>query len=197
VAALIAALSLPGCGGDGEAAPSGGAGGSEAGAAASGGGAGAPTGGRQTETTPAGPDERRRIDAAVHSYVAAIDADDGAALCALLAPRALAGVDLPVRRATCAGSLSASIGHPTPAGSPRWLRTRLVDADTVVTITGAIGRLTGTVVHRFAGGREPSIEDDVIYLRRVGGRWLIAKPSATFYRAIGVRDVPIEALRPP
>ena len=45
--------------------------------------------------------------------------------------------------------------------------------------------------------REPSIEDDVIYLRRVGGRWKIAKPSATFYRAIGARDVPIAALRAP
>ncbi len=37
----------------------------------------------------------------------------------------------------------------------------------------------------------------MIYLRRIGGRWRIAKPSATFYRAIGTRDVPIAALRPP
>ncbi len=130
-------------------------------------------------------------------YVAAIDAADGAAVCSLLAPGALAGVDLPVRRASCAASLSASIGHRGPAGSPRWLRTRLVDADSVVRIEGGLGRLTGTVVHRFAGSREPSIEDDVIYLRRVGGRWRIAKPSATLYRAIGAREVPIEALRPP
>ena len=140
---------------------------------------------------------QRRIEAAVRRYVAAIDAGDGAALCALLAPGALRGVDLPVRRGSCAASLGASIGHPSPGGSPRWLRTRLVDADSVVTIEGGLGRLTGTVVHRFAGSREPSIEDDVIYLRQVGGRWRIAKPSSTFYRAIGVRDVPIAALQPP
>jgi hypothetical protein len=149
------------------------------------------------ETTPASEAERPLIEAAVRRYVASINAADGAALCALFAPAGLTGVELPVRRPSCAASLSASIGHPGPAGSPRWLRTRLVDADSVVRIEGALGRLTGTVVHRFAGSREPSIEDDVIYLRRVGGRWQIAKPSSTFYRAIGVRDVPIEALQPP
>jgi hypothetical protein len=52
-------------------------------------------------------------------------------------------------------------------------------------------------VHRFAAGREPSIEDDVVYLRRDDGRWLIVKPSASFYRAIGARDVPVTALTPP
>ena len=106
-------------------------------------------------------------------------------------------IDLPVRRPSCAASLDASVGHRGGGGSPRWLATRLVDADAVVTIEGGLGRLTGTVVHRFAGSREPSIEDDVIYLRMVGGRWRIAKPSSTFYRAIGARDVPIAALKPP
>ena len=66
-----------------------------------------------------------------------------------------------------------------------------------MTIEGGLGRFTGTVVHSFAGPREPSIEDDVIYLRRRGGRWLIAKPSATFYRAVGYPDVPIAALKEP
>jgi hypothetical protein len=149
------------------------------------------------ETTPASEGARALIEATVRRYVASINAADGAALCGLFAPAGLAEVELPVRRPSCAASLSSSIGHPGPAGSPRWLRTRLVDADSVVRIEGALGRLTGTVVHRFAGSREPSIEDDVIYLRRVSGRWRIAKPSSTFYRAIGVRDVPIEALRPP
>jgi len=37
----------------------------------------------------------------------------------------------------------------------------------------------------------------VVYLRKVGGRWLIVKPSATFYRAIGAKDVPLIALTPP
>jgi hypothetical protein len=133
----------------------------------------------------------------VRRYVAAIDGDEGATLCALLAPGALRGVRLPVRRPGCPAALSASIGHPGPPGSPRWLRSRLVDADSVVRVEGGLGRFTGTVVHSFAGSREPSIEDDVIYLRHIGDRWLIAKPSATLYRAMGYRDVPIAALRAP
>ncbi len=53
------------------------------------------------------------------------------------------------------------------------------------------------VVHRFRGEREPSIEDDLIYLRYTAGHWLVAKPSSTFYRAIGARDVPLRAITPP
>ena len=47
-------------------------------------------------------------------------------------------------------------------------------------------RVVATTVTHFAGNREPSVEDDLIYLRNEGGRWLIVKPSATLYRAIGV-----------
>ena len=46
----------------------------------------------------------------------------------------------------------------------------------------------------FAGDREPSVEDDLIYLRNEDGRWLIVKPSATLYRAIGVGDIPPQVL---
>jgi hypothetical protein len=148
-------------------------------------------------TRPAGAGDARRIEGTVKRYIAALNADDGKALCSLFAPDALEGVRLPERRAGCAQTLRASIGHPPPSGAPRWLATRLVDADSVVLVRGGDGRLTGTVVHRFAGAREPSIEEDVIYLRRAGGDWLLAKPSATFYRAIGARDVPITALTPP
>jgi hypothetical protein len=151
----------------------------------------------QAGTRPASPSDERRIEATVRRYIAALNGDDGQALCALLAPGALQGVDLPQRRGSCAASLRASIGHRSPGGTPRWLGTRLVDADAVVLVRGGDGRLTGTVVHRFAGAREPSIEDDVVYLRKLGGDWRLAKPSASFYRAIGARDVPITALTPP
>lgn len=199
---MAAALSPGGCGGGGDARDSGGAStGDGTSQVAAGAGASTETspsgGGRQTVTTPATDSDRARITRVVHRYVDSIDTGDGAAVCALLAPGALRGIHLPVRRPSCAASLRASIGHPGPAGSPRWLRTTLVDADSVVRIEGGLGRFTGTVVHRFAGSREPSIEDDVIYLRRVGRGWRIAKPSATFYRAVGIRDVPIAALTPP
>jgi hypothetical protein len=141
--------------------------------------------------------DERLIESAVRRYIAALNAHDGEAVCGLLAPRALDGVSLPERRGSCAASLDASIGHPSPRGAPRWVRTQLVSADSVVLVKGGDGRLTGTVVHRLAGSRQPSIEDDVVYLRKIGGRWLIVKPSATFYRAIGAKDVPLSALTPP
>ncbi len=50
---------------------------------------------------------------------------------------------------------------------------------------------------RFADNREPSVEDDLIYLRKQGDAWLIAKPSATLYRAIGVGNIPPQVLAPP
>ncbi len=145
----------------------------------------------------ADPDERLRIERTVRRYVAELNAHDGDGLCSALAPGALHGVRLPVNRGSCAASLDGSIGYPAPGGAPSWVATRLVDADTVVLLAGGYGRFTGTFVHTFAGGREPSIEDDVVYLRRIGGEWRIVKPSATFYRAIGRRDIPIGSLTPP
>jgi hypothetical protein len=153
--------------------------------------------GEGPETHAPSPTDERRIEATVNRYVAALNAHDGGALCALLAPGALDGVPLPVRRGSCAASLDASIGHPAPGGAPRWLHTRLVGADSVVLVKGGDGRLTGTVVHRYAGSHEPGIEDDVFYLRRSGDRWLIVKPGGTFYRAVGAKDVPLSALTPP
>lgn len=200
--ALLAALTLGGCGGGpGESGPGGGHSGGVGGPGAvtsrgtgTGSGDPAPT---ATTTTPAGAGSRSRIERTVDLYVDSLDSGDGATLCSLLAPGALGGIRLPARRSRCAASLNASIGHSSPAGSPRWIGTELVGAEKVVIVDGRFGRFTGTVVHRFAGSREPSIEDDVIYLRRIRGRWRIAKPSATFYRAIGARDVPITALTPP
>jgi hypothetical protein len=53
------------------------------------------------------------------------------------------------------------------------------------------------VVTTYRGDREPTIEDDLVYLRRTGTAWLVAKPSASFYRAIGAREVPLTALVAP
>jgi hypothetical protein len=54
-----------------------------------------------------------------------------------------------------------------------------------------------TTVTRFADREEPSIEDDVVYLTRSGDDWLIAKPSSTLYRAVGIAEVPPSVLAPP
>jgi hypothetical protein len=66
-----------------------------------------------------------------------------------------------------------------------------------VTIDGTDARVVATTVTDFAGNREPSVEDDVVYLRHQDGRWLIVKPSAALYRAIGVGDIPPTVLAPP
>ena len=45
---------------------------------------------------------------------------------------------------------------------------------------------------RFADRGETSTEDDIVYLSRdePSDGWLIAKPSATLYRAVGIAEVP-------
>jgi hypothetical protein len=111
-------------------------------------------------------------------------------------PGAMDAVDFPRDRGGCAPSLSASVGYRDPRGFPVYDRSRIARIPKVA-MQGSGARVTATIVTRFADNREPSIEDDVIYLRRVGTRWLIAKPSATLYRAIGVGNIPPQALAPP
>ena len=62
---------------------------------------------------------------------------------------------------------------------------------------GRLAKVIATVATSYSDRDEESIEDDIIYLARVGERWLVAKPSATLYRAVGVADVPPSVLSPP
>jgi hypothetical protein len=139
---------------------------------------------------------QRRAAGVVRAYVAALNEHDGARACALFVPGALASVDFPRDRGDCARSLSASVGYRDPRGFPVYDRSRVARIPRVA-ITGSDARVTATIVTRFAEGREPSIEDDLVYLTKRGGRWLIVKPSATLYRAIGVGNIPPQVLAPP
>ncbi len=143
--------------------------------------------------------ERERDAArAVREYVAALDSRDGAAACALLVPGALDEVELPEERDDCASSLAASIGYRDPRGLPVWKGARVADVQAIeLAPDGAEARVVATVVTTFADREEVSIEDDVVYLVRSGGAWLVAKPSATLYRAVGIADVPPSVLTPP
>jgi len=140
--------------------------------------------------------DQREAAATVRQYVAALNARDGQRACALFVPGALARLDLPRDRGDCASSLSASVGYRDPRGTPVYERSRVARLPSVV-IDGTAARVTATIVTRFADNREPSVEDDVVYLVRGDDRWLIAKPSITLYRAIGVGDIPPQALAPP
>jgi hypothetical protein len=139
---------------------------------------------------------QRQVARVVRAYVAALDARDGERACALFVPDALSKVDFPRNRGTCARSLSASIGYRDPRGFPVFRSTRVARIPAVA-IEGPAARVTATTVTRFADNREPSVEDDVIYLGKQGGTWLIEKPSVTLYRAIGVGDIAPQVLAPP
>ncbi len=140
--------------------------------------------------------DQREVARVVRAYVAALNARAGGRACGLFVPGALAAVELPRDRGSCAASLSASIGYRDPRGFPVYDRSRIGRIPSVA-IDGSDARVVATTVTHFTGNREPSVEDDLIYLRSQGGRWLIAQPSATLYRAIGVGDIPPEVLAPP
>jgi hypothetical protein len=138
----------------------------------------------------------RTAEETVGEYIAALNAGDGTRVCSLLVPGALEGVDLPFRRGGCGPSLSRSIGYRDPRGLPVFAGARLRDVS--VRVRPQSARAVATVVTSFADRAQPSIEDDVIYLvPDRGRRWLIAKPSATLYRAVGIADVPPSVIAPP
>jgi hypothetical protein len=139
---------------------------------------------------------QRQVARVVDAYVAALNARDGGRACGMFVPGALSEVDFPRDRGTCARSLSASIGYRDPRGFPVYERSRVARIPAVA-IEGSTARVTATTVTRFADNREPSVEDDVIYLNEQGRAWRIAKPSTMFYRAIGVGNIPPQVLAPP
>jgi hypothetical protein len=140
--------------------------------------------------------ERAAVTAAVNAYIAALNRHDATAVCALFEPGALPIGELPRRRGSCAASLGASIGFRGPGGTPVWKRTTIEELNEV-SVGPNRARVTATVTHRFADRRFPSTEEDVIYLDRADDRWLLAKPSATLYRAVGYPEPPLRALTAP
>jgi hypothetical protein len=131
----------------------------------------------------------------VRTYVDALNARDGKAVCELFAPGAIETVELPVTRGSCEASLSASIGYRDPRGLPVWEGTEITALK--VELNGGSAKAVADVVTEFADRDEPSIETDIVYLTRRGPSWLLAKPSTTLYRAVGIADVPVTVLAPP
>ena len=64
--------------------------------------------------------DQRAVERTVTRYLEALDARDGAEVCATLAPGALQGLKLPRPRGSCAASLDASIGYRDPRGLPEF-----------------------------------------------------------------------------
>jgi hypothetical protein len=124
--------------------------------------------------------DRSAAEGAVRSYVTALDRHDAARVCKLIEQ----------------GGCGASIGSRPAGGGPAWRRTEIVEMK-----PEALGddraRVTTTVTHHFSDRKYVSVEDDVIYLEKSGGRWLLAQPSATYYRAVGYAQPPLRAFAPP
>lgn len=139
---------------------------------------------------------QRAVADAVRGYVGAFNRDDGERVCASYVPGALDSVKFPEKRTGCAATVSASIGYADPRGFPVFKSSRVARI-LKAEVSGSSARVTATTVTQFAGGREPSIEDDVLYVTRRGDRWLLVKPDLQLYRAIGVGDIPPSALAPP
>ena len=140
--------------------------------------------------------DERAVARTVRAYVTALDDRDAEAACALLVPGAIEELEMPRDRGSCAESLEASIGYRDPRGLPVWKTARVAELRSVE-VDGDSAKAVVTIVTEFADRDEPSLEDDVVYLVRSGGDWLIAKPSSTLYRAVGVADVPPSVLAPP
>ncbi|HKH42839.1 MAG TPA: hypothetical protein VKA41_13410 [Solirubrobacterales bacterium] len=141
-------------------------------------------------------EERSAAVAAVSDYIRALDRHDAVRVCALIVPGALDPGQLPRRRGGCRSSLRASIGTRPRGGAPAWRKTTLVEVKPEE-LDDTRARVTATVTHHFSDRKYVSVEDDVIYLQRVGGHWLLAKPSGTLYRAVGYPEPPLSALTPP
>jgi hypothetical protein len=136
----------------------------------------------------------RRVERAVRSYVEAISDRDGATLCGVV--EGITDLHLPVDRGSCAESVSESIGYRDPRGYPVFEKAAVAGAPEIK-LDRRDARATVTVVTDFADRKEASVEDDLIYLVRRGGEWVIAKPSSTLYRALAIPDVPPDVLEPP
>jgi SnoaL-like domain len=141
------------------------------------------------------PDEQQ-VARAVRAYILGLDARDGDRVCSVFAPGALDEVELPEGGGDCATSLAASIGYRDPRGLPVFEGLELAGVR-AIEVDGDTARARATTVTTFADRDQPSVEDDIVYLVRIGDDWRIAKPSAALYRAVGIADVPPSVLAPP
>jgi hypothetical protein len=139
--------------------------------------------------------EEAAAAAAARGYVQSLDRRSGAAVCRAFAPGVLEELDFPAERGSCPATVEASLGS-SKRGMPAWKHSEMTD-DVSAEVSGADAKVVATVFTTYADVREPTVEDDIVYLTRDGDHWLVAKPSLTLYRAIGDADPPASALAPP
>jgi hypothetical protein len=140
----------------------------------------------------------RRATRAYRSYIEAINARDGAAICARIEPGFLPRLRPPVKRGPCSQRIAGSIGHADERGYPVWEETVLSDVSGSRLLDGDRVQLTASIVTRFADRDEPSVESDIAYLVPDGdGPYRLVQPTGALWRALGKPDVPPQAIAPP
>lgn len=141
-------------------------------------------------------DDEEEAARAARSFVNAIDSRDAGAVCDAFASGALEGFRFPATGGSCERSVSRSLGFRGGRGQPVWSSSEVTNAISAE-IDGNAARVVATIFTEYADVREPTIEDDIIYLTRSGDEWLVAKPSLTLYRAVGDSDAPPSVISPP
>ena len=153
------------------------------------------------ETAEADPRINARERAAartVREYVAALDARDAEAACALLAPGAIDSLPLPEPRGDCPASLAASIGYRDPRGLPVWEGAEVAGAPAVEIAAEATRRgwwRPWSPPSPTATSARSRTTSSTWSAPAAAGSWL--KPSTTLYRAVGIADVPPSVISPP
>lgn len=160
--------------------------------------------GQDAGAGPSGPPpstgEERTAALTAQGFIVAIDDRDARAICRALTPEAANRLELPETGNNCATSVEASIGFADPRGFPVWESSNPagpISAELDEEATRATVVLT--VATRYADGREPTVEDDIIYLVRPtdSDPWQVSGFGTTLLRAIGTGDIPPSALAPP
>jgi len=139
--------------------------------------------------------DRSAATATVRDYLAALDRRNAARVCALVAPGGIDLGDLPRQRGGCRASVGASIGTRPPSGGPAWRHTELVEVKPEA-LGDERARITATVTHHFSDRKYVSVEDDVIYLERIGGRVAARQAERDLLPRGRLRAAPAAGLRP-
>ena len=140
-------------------------------------------------------EDRTTAIAAVASTSRALDRHDGARVCALLAPGALDLSALPRRRGGCSPSLRGVDRDAPQGGAPAWRKTTLVEVKPEDLGDGR-ARISATVTHHFSDRKYVSVEDDVIYLERLGGTLGARQAERNALPGGGVRIAPAGGVHP-
>ena len=140
-------------------------------------------------------------EALARDYVEAINARDGARVCALMTADAAAELSAPERNVSCDRTVSGFIGYVEDAGMPEFLEYRL-DGVRLGETQGEYSSIRLSLeARRRSTSAEQAFEtcrfEDTVWLTPEGGELRVAKPSMALHVAFGATNVQDGVLAPP